>query len=121
MPDRGPVEVRIEANDHRATVSVRDSGPGIPPEEQALIFEPFYRVDKSRARATGGYGLGLSLVKKIMTAHHGDIAVSSESGKGSTFTLIFPLSKSHAVDARELRTRSARASGSSHPEPHAAP
>jgi signal transduction histidine kinase len=86
-----PVEVRIERDERAALVSVRDYGPGIPPEEQARVFEPFYRVDKSRGRATGGYGLGLSLARKIMTAHRGDIRLASTLGEGSTFTLQFPL------------------------------
>jgi signal transduction histidine kinase len=91
-PDRGPVEVWVEASDAKAVqVAVRDHGPGIPAEEHGRIFEPFYRVDKSRARATGGYGLGLSLAKKIMTAHCGDILLSSELGKGSTFILTLPV------------------------------
>ncbi|MER3425260.1 MAG: hypothetical protein C4293_20570, partial [Nitrospiraceae bacterium] len=90
MPDQEPVEIRIEESADVVSVSVRDHGPGIPPDEQALIFEPFYRVDKSRTRTTGGYGLGLSLAKKIMNAHGGDILVASAVGKGSTFTLTFP-------------------------------
>lgn len=88
----GPaVEVRVQRDETSAFVSVRDFGPGIPPEEQARVFQPFYRVDKSRERTTGGYGLGLSLAKKIMTAHHGDILLASTPGEGSTFTLQFPL------------------------------
>ena len=87
----GPVEVRVEKGVSTVRVSVRDRGPGVPAEEQPLIFEPFYRVDKSRTRSTGGYGLGLSLAKKIMTAHGGDILLTSEPGQGSTFTLRFPL------------------------------
>jgi signal transduction histidine kinase len=86
-----PVEVRIQRDEGSAFVSVHDHGPGIPPEEQARVFEPFYRLDKSRERTTGGYGLGLSLAKKIMTAHRGDILLASAPGEGSTFTLQFPL------------------------------
>jgi signal transduction histidine kinase len=92
LPERGPVEIWVEARDGKAVqVSIRDHGPGIPADEHGRIFEPFYRVDKSRSRATGGYGLGLSLAKKIMTAHGGDIVLTSQFGKGSTFTLEFPL------------------------------
>lgn len=90
MPEQGPVEVKIEKSVDGVSISVRDHGPGIPPDEQALIFEPFYRVDKSRTRTTGGYGLGLSLAKKIMNTHGGDILLASEIGKGSTFILRFP-------------------------------
>lgn len=85
-----PVEIRVRHDASLAYVSVRDHGPGIPSEDQARVFEPFYRVDKSRARDTGGYGLGLSLVKNIMTAHDGDVVLTSEPGQGSTFTLQFP-------------------------------
>jgi signal transduction histidine kinase len=85
-----PVEVRIQRDERAALVSLRDYGPGIPPEEQAKVFEPFYRVDKSRERTTGGYGLGLSLTKKIMTAHRGELLLTSTPGEGSTFTLQFP-------------------------------
>ncbi len=85
------VEVRVQRTETAALVSVHDYGPGIPAADQPRVFEPFYRVDKSRGRMTGGYGLGLSLVKKIMTAHGGEILLSSTAGEGSTFTLQFPL------------------------------
>lgn len=92
LPKRGPVLVRVATVDGKTVeISIQDHGPGIPAEEHQRIFEPFYRVDTSRARATGGYGLGLSLTKKIMTAHGGDIFLVSEPGKGSTFTLTLPL------------------------------
>jgi signal transduction histidine kinase len=91
-PLTGPsVEVRIHRDEEFAVVSVRDHGPGIAPEEQTKVFEPFYRIDKSRGRTTGGYGLGLNLAKKIMMAHGGDILLASAPGDGSTFTLRFPL------------------------------
>lgn len=85
-----PVEVRLEAEDARVRLSVRDFGIGIPKDEQALIFEAFYRVDKSRTRSTGGFGLGLNLCKKIVEAHGGEIKVESEPGVGSTFTVWLP-------------------------------
>jgi signal transduction histidine kinase len=85
-----PVEIRVQRDATAVRISIRDHGPGISAEDQARVFEPFYRVDKSRGRDTGGYGLGLSLTKKIMTAHGGDILLTSEPGKGSTFTLQLP-------------------------------
>jgi signal transduction histidine kinase len=88
-----PVEVQVQRTETAALVSIRDYGPGIPLVEQPRVFEPFFRVDKSRGRTTGGYGLGLSLAKTIMTAHQGDILLSSTPGEGSTFTLQFPLLK----------------------------
>ncbi|MGH7231545.1 MAG: ATP-binding protein [Nitrospiraceae bacterium] len=106
QPEYGPVEIRIETDTDTVRVSVRDHGPGIPSDERALIFEPFYRVDKSRTRTTGGYGLGLSLAKKIMTAHGGDILVTGGLGQGSTFTLAFPFSKESHAGAKDPNARS---------------
>ena len=91
-PNNRQVEVHIVQDASTVSVSIQDHGPGIPPDDQPLIFEPFYRVDKSRTRDTGGYGLGLSLAKKIMVAHGGDLTLSSEFGHGATFTLRFPTS-----------------------------
>jgi two-component system sensor histidine kinase SenX3 len=73
-------------------LSVRDEGPGIPKEEQSRIFERFYRPGDELRRETQGTGIGLSLVKSIAEAHRGAITVESEPGKGSNFTLTFPLS-----------------------------
>ncbi len=84
---------------HRAgeiEIVVTDSGLGIPVEDQARIFERFYRVDPSRSRETGGTGLGLAIVKHIAQNHRGDIEVFSKPGLGSTFTLTLPeCSRSH--------------------------
>jgi signal transduction histidine kinase len=68
----------------------QDFGIGIPDAEQERIFEPFHRVDKSRVKKTGGYGLGLSLCREIMQAHGGEIALQSRPGGGTTFMLKFP-------------------------------
>ena len=72
-------------------LKVSDDGPGIPKEHQDRIFERFYRVDKSRSRDAGGTGLGLSIVKHIAQLYHGQATVTSESGKGSTFTIILDI------------------------------
>jgi signal transduction histidine kinase len=64
---------------------------GIPEADLAHIFEPFYRVDKSRTKDTGGYGLGLSLCKTIMEAHDGKIEIDSRLQEGTTVSLYFPL------------------------------
>lgn len=87
-----PVEVRIEAGPDEVTVRVEDHGVGIPESELPKIFEPFYRVDRSRSRETGGYGLGLSLCKRIMEAHGGSIAIASRPGEGTEVCLAFPRS-----------------------------
>ncbi|MFN4215378.1 sensor histidine kinase [Exiguobacterium sp.] len=73
------------------TVSFHDNGQGIAVEDTTLIFDRFYRVEKSRSRQFGGSGLGLAIVKQIMDAHHGKIEVDSEIGKGSIFSLHFPI------------------------------
>ena len=85
------VEIEGKRENETLVIKIKDHGPGIPKEELPFIFEPFYRVDKSRSKKTGGYGLGLSLCKKIMEAHKGDISVESEVGKGTTVILAFPL------------------------------
>ncbi|MFC2056880.1 ATP-binding protein [Chloroflexota bacterium] len=73
-------------------ISVADTGEGIPAEDLSNLFERFYRVDKSRSKATGGYGLGLTIAKRLVEAHGGKIEVQSEPGKGSNFTFTLPLS-----------------------------
>ena len=85
-----PVRINIKKESPYTVVQIIDNGIGIPPEELAFIFEPFYRVDKSRSKDTGGYGLGLSLCKTIMDAHDGKIEVASELGEGTTVSLFFP-------------------------------
>ena len=74
-------------------VSVADTGEGIPAEDLPNIFERFYRVDKSRARATGGSGLGLTITGRLVEAHGGKIEVHSELGKGSRFIFTLPVSE----------------------------
>ena len=72
-------------------ISVRDRGMGIPLAQQTRIFERFYRVDEARSRSTGGTGLGLSIVKTLVEGMKGEIHVSSQLGKGTTFTVSFPI------------------------------
>ena len=87
-----PVEIDLKEKDNRLLITIKDSGNGIPEDEIPYIFEPFYRVDKSRSKETGGYGLGMHLSKKIIDAHKGTIEVSSELGKGTTCILSFLIS-----------------------------
>jgi len=91
-PDSKPIQVSYKCRGSHAVIRITDFGIGIPPEELSHIFEPFYRVDKSRGKDTGGFGLGLSLCKTIMEAHEGKIEVQSSPQKGTTVSLFFPLS-----------------------------
>ena len=74
-----------------ALVEVTDTGIGISPEFQEKIFDPFFRVDKSRSRAMGGAGLGLALVAEIARQHGGQVKVLASSKKGSTIALMLPI------------------------------
>jgi signal transduction histidine kinase len=89
-PPGGEVRLSTRREGGDALVSVEDHGPGIAPEHLPHIFERFYRVDASRARATGGAGLGLAICRGIAEAHGGSITVESRPGKGSRFTLRIP-------------------------------
>ena len=84
------VSARVEA-DARVTVTIADSGEGVPPEALPFVFERFYRADFSRSRATGGAGLGLTIAKQLIEAHGGSIRATSEAGKGSKFIFELPL------------------------------
>ena len=89
-PEGNPVEISIEKKKGATRVLIKDTGIGIPPEELDYILEPFYRVDKSRSKQTGGYGLGLSICKTVMEAHGGQIQITSIPGKGTFVSLLLP-------------------------------
>jgi signal transduction histidine kinase len=92
-PQGGIITIAARKLDNWLEISVEDSGEGIPAEDLPNVFERFYRVDKSRARATGGAGLGLAIAKSLVEAHNGKIAVESELGKGSRFSFTIPVSQ----------------------------
>jgi len=89
----GSIRITVEKDGENAVVQVRDTGIGIPREEQERIFKRFYRVDKSRSKESGGVGLGLSIAEWIAKAHQGRIELNSELNRGSTFTVYLPLKK----------------------------
>jgi len=99
-PPGCPVHVRLlaEAGDAgeagEAVLEVADEGPGLTPEVAAKVFEPFYRADKSRARQSGGAGLGLAIVAAIIEAHGGSVALRTQAGEGATFSVRLPLASS---------------------------
>ncbi|MDR0813984.1 MAG: HAMP domain-containing histidine kinase [Oscillospiraceae bacterium] len=91
-PVHGNIRITLTANDSAATVIIADTGAGIAPEDMLHVFERFYKADKSRDRALGGNGLGLSLAKKITEMSGGTISVRSEPGSGTVFTVVLPVS-----------------------------
>ena len=93
----GTVEVAISSQENSASITVKDSGIGIPPEHQARIFERFYRVDKSRSKESGGTGLGLSIVKHAVQYLNGKIELQSSLGQGTVIQIIFQQDKSDVV------------------------
>jgi signal transduction histidine kinase len=87
-PEGGVVSVRSDSADpDRVEIAVADTGVGIEPEDLAHVFERFYRADSSRARVSGGFGLGLSIAKELIEAMGGTITATSEAGLGSTFRI----------------------------------
>ena len=90
QPDSAPIQISAEYEASYVVVRITDFGMGIPEDDLAHVFEPFYRVDKSRTKDTGGYGLGLSLCKTIMEAHEGKIEVQSRPQEGTTVSIFFP-------------------------------
>jgi two-component system OmpR family sensor kinase len=89
-PAGSAVVVRVRPEGDRARLSVQDAGPGLAPDEQARVFDRFYRADRSRARQSGGVGLGLAIARAIVDAHHGRLSVRSAPGAGCTFLVDLP-------------------------------
>ncbi len=92
-PAGGEVQISLSKTDLWARVVITDTGIGIPEEDLPHIFDRFYRVDKARSRAQGGSGLGLSIAKWVVEVHGGEIYVTSEVGKGTTFAIALPVMK----------------------------
>ena len=90
-PPEAHVHVTLAASDGYATLAVADDGPGLEPDVAAKVFEPFFRADKSRARETGGAGLGLAIVAAIIESHRGTVRLDTVPGSGATFTVTLPL------------------------------
>jgi two-component system sensor histidine kinase SenX3 len=103
-PSGNEVVVSAKRHEGSVVVDISDSGPGIPKAERQKIFQRFYRIDTSRSRKTGGFGLGLAISKEIVSLHGGSISVAARSGEtvekdnkgkkvGSTFTIVLPIIK----------------------------
>jgi two-component system OmpR family sensor kinase len=98
----GSVTLSATREDGQVAIAVEDTGVGIAPEHLPRLFDRFYRVDKPRSRAGGGTGLGLAIVKYVAEAHGGDVAVESQVGQGSRFTVRLPvMAEGRSAGARE--------------------
>jgi two-component system OmpR family sensor kinase len=95
-PQQTPVEISVSTEDGMGRIAVADHGPGLRPDEIARIFEPFFRVDPSRSRDSGGAGLGLSIVSAVVSAHGGKVQVKETTGGGATFEVELPLAATGA-------------------------
>ncbi len=101
-PAGGTIRVGLRREGDHAALWVSDTGPGIPPEDLPHVFERFYRADRSRTRrGSSGFGLGLSIVRWIIEAHGGHVAVASKVGQGTTFTLYIPLDQERWLEEEE--------------------
>ncbi|MEE0181060.1 MAG: ATP-binding protein [Anaerovoracaceae bacterium] len=89
----GIADIDISSDEKNAYITVRDSGIGIPQDQQQRVFERFYRVDKSHSKESGGTGLGLSIVKHAVSYHNGTVSMKSEPGNGTEIRVSIPLSK----------------------------
>ena len=90
-PDGGWISFSMEPRDGFAAITIRNSGEGFDESERELLFQRFYKTDSSRSTDTTGVGLGLNIVKKIITLHHGTVSVDSEKGAYSAFTVTLPM------------------------------
>ena len=89
-PEGGKIELRYSSNGGNTRLSIRDSGPGIPPEAIPHVFERFYRADRARSRAEGGTGLGLAIARQLVEAHGGSLTARNHPTGGAEFTLTLP-------------------------------
>ena len=95
-PAGSNVSVSVQRDGCEARLAVHDQGPGLSADAQAHVFDRFYRADRSRARVSGGLGLGLAIAKAIVDAHQGRLSVDSALGQGATFTMRIALSDERA-------------------------
>jgi two-component system phosphate regulon sensor histidine kinase PhoR len=99
-PKGGEIELSWSIRDGEPVFAVRDTGIGIEPHHIPRLTERFYRVDRSRSRATGGTGLGLAIVKHVLSRHQAHLTVTSELGRGSTFSAVFPAARRRPLAER---------------------
>lgn len=99
-PPKSTVTIESKIENEKYKISISDEGEGIPATERKKIFERFYRVDKSRSRATGGSGLGLSIVKKIIEAHEGTIRIEANKPKGTKVIIALPITSKPVASSK---------------------
>jgi signal transduction histidine kinase len=110
----GSAAVTARAEGEHVRFDVRDEGPGIPEDEQSRLFDRWTRTTEARKGAVGGFGLGLSIVKRLVVAHGGTLGVSSRAGEGATFWVTFPQQRSAPLVAERRRDRGAARRGRRH-------
>ncbi len=103
-PTGGTIRIASEHQSNQLAITVQDTGIGIPTGEQSKIFDRFYRVDKSRTKATGGTGLGLSIARWIAEQHNSSIQVTSAANQGTTITVLLPLTNLHTNNDKDKTT-----------------
>jgi signal transduction histidine kinase len=107
--DEGVIEVRCGAEGATARVEIRDYGIGIPPSDLPRVFDRLYRADPARNRASGGLGLGLSLVKWVIEAHGGSVRLWSEPDQGTLCTIELPVASGSPASSDGARLQPAKA------------
>ena len=107
-PDGGKVEVRVGADGGKAVLEVADTGVGIPAADRDRIFDRFFRSAIATQQVIPGTGLGLTIAKNIVAAHHGTITVDSDEGRGSTFRILLPLQQVPTAEVQDLAAGRAR-------------
>jgi signal transduction histidine kinase len=89
--DRGEITVSLKTSPNYLIIKIADTGIGMKPEERANLFQEFFRAKNEKTRSISGTGLGLTIVKRIVESYNGKIEVDSEYGKGTAFTILFPI------------------------------
>src|SRR6185369_2552370 len=100
--DEKQITLTAAASNSHVELSVKDNGIGLSPRDTKRIFKRFYQVDQRLSRSGGGCGLGLSIVKFIIAAHHGSVRVEREPGRGSLFTIALPIATTEHSSEEQL-------------------
>ena len=110
-PAPGKITVKVRKGDIMASISVRDTGIGLSPEECKMVFNRFWRAEESRQRQSGGLGVGLAVVKEIVDRHGGWIQVEGKKGEGACFTIHIPLYDFERIKAQKEKEQKGKGQG----------